>query len=92
MGNHHSRWLCVNECVSTRGGFAVMAAGLKRHINGCTLSREAFLCEISERHDFGMGLSGSLRHTFGDNLAVFDNHTTDSRVGCGHIQPRLGKL
>jgi hypothetical protein len=63
-----------------------MAAGLKRDVNGRAAHIHTARCRITQRIDFGMCFAGSLSMTRREDLAVADNHTTDTRIRAGQEQ------
>jgi hypothetical protein len=77
--NHHSRYPCLDHSIRAWRGVALMAAWLKRHVEGGVLGAVAGLLE---GQDFGVGQSYPVMSPFADHLAgAIDDDSAYPRVG-----------
>jgi hypothetical protein len=66
----------------------MVTARFQSHI-GCRTTRQ--FSRRAQGMNFGMGFTGSFVPACADNLVLSDQHTTDTRIGRGRVQPAFGK-
>ena len=86
---HHAGNPRSNQRVAARWGTPVVAAGLQRHVGGGTA---CLLACHPQRMDLGVRLAGTIVEPLPHDLAIFNDHAPDVRIGMGSKTPALRQL